>query len=74
MILILSSAITPKVYHSLAYSKHLFLLNQYNSLAQRAMKRAMLGVSLGDQIKSEEIRKRTKVADVAQQISKLKWQ
>ena len=43
-------------------------------LAQRAMERAMLGVSLRDRIRNEEIRRRTKVTDIALRISKLKWQ
>ncbi len=43
-------------------------------VAQRAMERAMLGVSLRDRIKNEDVRKRTKVSDIAQRISKLKWQ
>ncbi|CAH2238163.1 jg22091 [Pararge aegeria aegeria] len=40
---------------------------------QRAMERAMLGVSLSDQIRNEEIRRRTRVTDIAQQVAKLKW-
>ncbi|CAB3231006.1 unnamed protein product [Arctia plantaginis] len=43
-------------------------------VAQRAMERAMLGVSLRDRIRNEEIRRRTKVIDIAQRISALKWQ
>ena len=43
-------------------------------VAQRAMERTMLGVSLRDQIRNEEIRKRTRVTDIARQISRLKWQ
>ena len=43
-------------------------------VAQRAMERAMLGVSLRDRIRNEEIRRRTKVTDIAHRISKLKWQ
>ncbi|KAJ0181356.1 hypothetical protein K1T71_003441 [Dendrolimus kikuchii] len=43
-------------------------------VAQRAMERAMLGVSLMDKIRNEDIRKRTKVTDIARKISKLKWQ
>ncbi|CAG9788817.1 unnamed protein product [Diatraea saccharalis] len=43
-------------------------------VAQRAMERAMLGVSLRDRIKNEVIRQRTKVIDIAHRISKLKWQ
>ncbi|CAH2083561.1 unnamed protein product [Euphydryas editha] len=43
-------------------------------VAQRAMERAMLGVSLKDRIRNETIRERTKVTDVAQRISTLKWQ
>ncbi|CAH2222158.1 jg26044 [Pararge aegeria aegeria] len=41
-------------------------------VTQRAMERAMLGVSLRDQI--EEIRRRTRVTDIAQRVAKLKWQ
>ncbi|CAH2097257.1 unnamed protein product [Euphydryas editha] len=37
-------------------------------VAQRAMERAMLGVSLKDRIRNETIRERTKVTDVAQRI------
>ncbi|CAH2226578.1 jg22340, partial [Pararge aegeria aegeria] len=43
-------------------------------VAQRAMERAMFGVSLRDRIRNDEIRRRTKVTDIAQRISKLKWQ
>ena len=43
-------------------------------VTQRAMERAMLGVSLRDRLRNEEIRRRTKVTDIAQRISKLKWQ
>ncbi|CAH2244007.1 jg2517 [Pararge aegeria aegeria] len=35
--------------------------------------RAMLGVSLRDQIRNEEIRRRTRVTDIAQRVAKLKW-
>ncbi|CAH2216787.1 jg20575 [Pararge aegeria aegeria] len=35
-------------------------------VTQRAMERAMLGVSLRDQIRNEEIRRRTRVADITQ--------
>ncbi|CAH2259301.1 jg10040 [Pararge aegeria aegeria] len=38
------------------------------------MERAMLGVSLRDQIRNEEIRRRTRVTDIAQRVAKLKWQ
>ncbi|CAH2237376.1 jg10504 [Pararge aegeria aegeria] len=34
----------------------------------------MLGVSLRDQIRNEEIRRRTRVTDIAQRVAKLKWQ
>ncbi|CAH2241458.1 jg15655 [Pararge aegeria aegeria] len=43
-------------------------------VTQWAMERAMLGVSLRDQIRNEEIRKRTRVTDIAQRVAKLKWQ
>ncbi|CAH2232713.1 jg5337 [Pararge aegeria aegeria] len=41
---------------------------------QRAMERAMLGVSLRDQIRNEEIRRRTRGTAIAERIAKLKWQ
>ncbi|CAH2268393.1 jg15847 [Pararge aegeria aegeria] len=34
----------------------------------------MLGVSLREQIRNEEIRRRTRVTDIAQRVAKLKWQ
>ncbi|CAH2235486.1 jg1845 [Pararge aegeria aegeria] len=43
-------------------------------VTQRAMERAMLGVSLRDQIKNVEIRRRTRVIDIAQRVAKLKWE
>ncbi|CAH2237929.1 jg18732 [Pararge aegeria aegeria] len=43
-------------------------------VAQRAMKRAMMGVSLQARIRNDDIRKRTKVTDIAHRISKLNWQ
>ncbi|CAK1590282.1 unnamed protein product [Parnassius mnemosyne] len=43
-------------------------------VAQRAMERAMLGVSLRDKLRNEDIRNRTRVTDIAQRISKLKLQ
>jgi len=49
------------------------LVHQFK-VAQRAMERAMLGVSLKDRIRNEYIRQRTKVIDIALRISKLKWQ
>ena len=49
------------------------LVHQFK-VAQRAMERAMLGVSLRDHIRNEVIRQRTRVTDIAQRISKLKWQ
>ncbi|CAH2215528.1 jg22392 [Pararge aegeria aegeria] len=41
---------------------------------QRAMERAILGVSLRDRIRNVEIRRRTRVTDIAQRVAKLKWQ
>ncbi|CAH2235728.1 jg1544 [Pararge aegeria aegeria] len=38
------------------------------------MERSMLGVYLRDQIRNEEIRRRTRVTDIAQRIAKLKRQ
>ncbi|CAH2234707.1 jg4693 [Pararge aegeria aegeria] len=40
-------------------------------VTQRVMERAMLGVSLRDQIKNVEIRRRTRVTDIAQRVAKL---
>jgi hypothetical protein len=42
-------------------------------VAQRAIKRTMLGVSLRDRIQNEVIRERTKVTDIADRITSLKW-
>jgi hypothetical protein len=44
------------------------------NVTQRAMERAMLGVSLRDRIRNDDIRKRTKVTDIAPRIADLKWQ
>lgn len=49
------------------------MVHQFKA-TQRAREGAMLGVSLKDQICSEVIRQTTKVTDIAQRISKLKWQ
>ncbi|CAH2267515.1 jg22603 [Pararge aegeria aegeria] len=38
------------------------------------MVRALLGVSLRDQIRNEKIRRRTRATDIAQLVAKLKWQ
>ncbi|CAH2085381.1 unnamed protein product [Euphydryas editha] len=43
-------------------------------VAQRAMERAMLGISLRDKVRNDEIRRRTKVTDIALKVCKLKWQ
>ncbi|CAG4970592.1 unnamed protein product [Parnassius apollo] len=43
-------------------------------VAQPAIERAMLGVSLLDKLRNEYIRSKTRVTDIAQRISKLKWQ
>ncbi|CAH2236082.1 jg3652 [Pararge aegeria aegeria] len=43
-------------------------------VTQRAMERAMSGVSLRDQIRNVVIRRRTRVTDIAQRVAKLKWQ
>ncbi|CAH2234142.1 jg23738 [Pararge aegeria aegeria] len=43
-------------------------------VTQRSMERALLGVSLREQIRNMEIRRRTRVTDIAQRVAKLKWQ
>jgi hypothetical protein len=45
-----------------------------DKFVQRAMERAMLGVSLRDRIRNQVIRQRVKVTDIAHRISMLKWQ
>jgi hypothetical protein len=42
-------------------------------VTQRAMERAMLGVSLQDRIRNQMSRQRTKVTDIAHRLSMLKW-
>jgi hypothetical protein len=49
------------------------LLHKFK-VTQQAMERAMLGVSLRDQIRNQVIRQRIKVTDKANRISMLKWQ
>jgi hypothetical protein len=44
------------------------------NVTQRAMERAMLGVSLLDRIRNDKIRKVIKVTDIARRIADLKWQ
>lgn len=41
-------------------------------ICQRAMERAMLGISLRDKIRNEEIRMRTNVADVMERVARQK--
>ena len=40
---------------------------------QRAMERAMLGISLRDKVPNIEIRSKTKLADILAQIASMKW-
>jgi hypothetical protein len=49
------------------------LVHKFN-VAQRAIERAILGVSLRDRIRNQVIRQRTKVTDIAHRIRMLKWQ
>ncbi|KAI8423169.1 hypothetical protein MSG28_014224 [Choristoneura fumiferana] len=49
-------------------------VNRDEKQDMRAMERGMLGVSLRDRIRNTEIRRRTKVTDIAGKICKLKWQ
>ncbi|CAH2239571.1 jg21573 [Pararge aegeria aegeria] len=43
-------------------------------VTQRAMERAMLRVSLRNRIRNVEIRRNTRVTNIAQRVAKLKWQ
>jgi hypothetical protein len=43
-------------------------------VAERTIKRAMLGVSLRDRIRNEVIWQKSKDTDIAHRISTLKWQ
>ena len=56
-------------YSSKTWSVTMSLLRR----TKRAIERAILGVSLRDRIRNEEIRRGTKVTDIAQRIAKL-WQ
>ena len=40
---------------------------------QRAMERTMLHISLRDRIRNEEVRRRTKVEDVVDRLTRAKW-
>ena len=40
---------------------------------ERAMERRMLGISLRDRVRNEEMRRRTKVTEIAERIATLKW-
>ncbi|CAH2270083.1 jg16543 [Pararge aegeria aegeria] len=60
-------------YHGETWSLTTGLIKRLR-VTQRAMERAMLGVSLRDKIRNVEIRRRTRVTDVAQRVAKLKWQ
>ena len=42
-------------------------------VAQRAMERAILGISLLDHVPNVEIRKRTKVTDITRKVASAKW-
>ena len=43
-------------------------------VAQRAMERSMLGISLRDKIRNQDIRHRTKATDICKRVVQLKWQ
>ncbi|CAH2227913.1 jg9894 [Pararge aegeria aegeria] len=43
-------------------------------VTQRAMERAVPRVSLRDQIRNEEIRRRSGLTDIVQRVAKLQWQ
>ena len=43
-------------------------------IAQRCMERSLIGITRRDRWTNEEIRKTTKVCDIAEKIDKLKWQ
>ncbi|RVE41117.1 hypothetical protein evm_014233 [Chilo suppressalis] len=59
-------------YGSEAWSFTMGLIGRLK-VAQRAMERAMLGISLRDRVRNDEIRRRTKVTDIARRIAQLKW-
>ncbi|KAL3271654.1 hypothetical protein HHI36_022128 [Cryptolaemus montrouzieri] len=40
---------------------------------QKAMERAMLGTSLKDRVRNDEIRRRTRVSDIIKRTAELKW-
>lgn len=42
-------------------------------ITQRAMERSMLGVTLRDKIRNEELRRKTKITDAIERITHLKW-
>lgn len=61
----------------LTYGAETWTLTKANmhkiKVAQRAMERAMLGISLVDRVPNVEIRRKTRVDDVGSRITRLKW-
>ncbi|CAH2261012.1 jg10790 [Pararge aegeria aegeria] len=55
----------------------IIMFSSYNGFRQNVYSgqwRAMLGVSLSDRIRNVEIRRRTRITDIAQRVAKLMWQ
>ena len=44
------------------------------AVTQRSMERRMIGVTLRDRVRNVEVRKLTKVVDIVERVSRLKWQ
>ncbi|CAH2244434.1 jg11614 [Pararge aegeria aegeria] len=65
-----SKCVLPEI----TYGSETWSLTEGLRVTQRAVERAMLGVSLRDQIKNEEICRRNRVTDIAHRVAKLKWQ
>jgi hypothetical protein len=71
---VFNSCVLPVMtYGTDTWSLTMGLIRKLN-VTQRAMERAMLAVSLRDRIRNDEIRKRTKITDIARRIADLKWQ
>lgn len=49
------------------------ILTKRSAVRLRAIKHAMLGISISDCIRSDEIQRKTRVTDLVRRVAELKW-